>query len=324
MKNFKLLFIMMAAVMFAVSCSEEEASIEDLSAKKATFYDTDHWDAIEFCGPVRYHDLIGGQDILMGSVAIGNTADTLYVKYQANPGYVITETHLFVGDVMDDDFPKTKKGNPQIGHFPYASEKLDGSTVVVYSISLDEIDGDCFDVAAHAVVECEDGSCEETAWGAGRKNELVMAAKIFLLEGGYSISTGVDFADECVLYGNFGYVTINIDEGLAGSAVLTSNSGEYVGLLNATIIDGNLEFVFESGDFTAIISQSHIFVGTLDDLLNTIDDFYKCPEYKEFPYNLGSSVSVNELPDVGSGEVKELSGVRWGYYFDYCLSSCDE
>lgn len=331
MKNYRFLFIMMAAVMFAVSCSEEDASVEDLSSKKATFYDTDRWDAIDFCGPVRYHDLIGGQTILMGSVAIGNTADTLYVKYQADPGYVITETHLFVGDVMDGDFPKTKKGNPKIGHFPYASEKLDGSTVVVYSIPLSKIEGDCFDVAAHAVVECEDGTCEETAWGAGsQEGEVVFAAKLTLdlgVDWDLGLTQGVLFSEDCSWGPNFGYVTLNLEDFIPGSYDLISPQNVLYGTLNTSINSDTLVFSYEAIPDLLIERQwLYVFAGTADELYSKISNDNNCVDYTSFYQTFQNNVvkiPISEISTSSSTEAMEFESARWGFYFDFCVSKCN-
>ena len=104
----------------------------------------------------------------VGSVAVWNDGDYLYVKYYTNAtaGWYLTETHLAV--VTDPElFPMTKKGNPKVGHFPYKHEGLD-STHDEYMIPLDGWTTDTvLYIAAHAVVEMRSDGCvlqEETAW----------------------------------------------------------------------------------------------------------------------------------------------------------------
>lgn len=340
MKTFRLLFIFTAALIFAVSCSEEEnADMDMLSAKKTLTYDMDAWRAAMplFCGPVQSHDLIGGQTILMGSVAVANDGTYLYVKYEADPGYVITETHLYIGDVMDGDFPRTKKGNNvKIGHFPYASENYDGSSVVVYKIALDEIEGDCFDLAAHAVVECEDGSCEETAWGAGRKSgEAIIAVKGFVkyseeVNGEtveirtQSYSEGILFAEDCPYYRMWGYISIDLADFQEGTFNIINSLGFVYGTVSTSIVGENLVLTFAENEGYTFDGQ-FVFAGALNELFNYYDS-ESCPEYYLFPYFTDVaelSIPLADLPVGSSEEAMDLGTTRWGFYFDYCLASCD-
>lgn len=333
MKTFRLLFIFTAALMLAVSCSEDEnADMEVLSAKKTMTYDMDAWRAAmpDFCGPVQYHDLIGGQTILMGSVAVANDGTYLYVKYEADPGYVITETHLFIGDVMDGDFPKTKKGNPKIGHFPYASENYEGSQVVVYNIAIEDIDGDCFDVAAHAVVECEDGSCEETAWGAGRQpQDVILAAKVwynvkaFDYWSTFGLTEGLFFSEDCSWAPTWGYIPLDLENFTPGTYNISENGVVY-GTISTSIADEKLVLTIEAINENELEGRQFIFVGTLDEL-NSYIDSYGCPRYYDFPYQDGPVIEIplSELPAGESEEALDLGATRWGFYMEYCITSCD-
>lgn len=95
--------------------------------------------------------LYAGQDIAVGAVKVWNDADNLYVKYQIDPGWVLLEAHLAVYDDCDD-IPKTTKGNPIPGQFPYTMPAGYASEYVE-TISLDYFDvGDVLCIAAHAKV----------------------------------------------------------------------------------------------------------------------------------------------------------------------------
>ncbi|MGE0078302.1 MAG: hypothetical protein AB7S48_10620 [Bacteroidales bacterium] len=124
---------------------------------------------IAYCGTPTVVMLTAGQHIDAGTVTVGNDADYLYVTYSAANGYLINETHLYVGP--QSGVPVNKKGNPQIGHFPYGETFTTPVGEVIYQFNLADLE-DCFIVAAHAVVTKYDGETivdQQTAWGAGNQ-----------------------------------------------------------------------------------------------------------------------------------------------------------
>lgn len=122
---------------------------------------------IAYCGTPTVVMLTAGQHIDAGTVTVGNDADYLYVTYTATNGYLLNETHLYVG--TRSGVPVNKKGNPQIGHFPYGETFTTPVSEVTYQFNLADFE-ECFIVAAHAVVTKYDGATivdQQTAWGAG-------------------------------------------------------------------------------------------------------------------------------------------------------------
>ena len=111
--------------------------------------------------------LWAGQSINVGSVTVSNDGSSLYVEYLVSGGWQLTETHVAVGQSLDD-IPQTKSGNPKVGHFDYSSEHgLDPVvTTVTHTIPLEGLNGTVV-IAAHAVVY-KPGCIpqEETAWAA--------------------------------------------------------------------------------------------------------------------------------------------------------------
>ena len=115
-------------------------------------------------------ELIAGQYNVVGNVVITVEYETLTIEITSDCD--IVETHVWVGDDLED-IPRTKKGNPKIGHFPYTADD---------EIDLTQLD-DTIYVLIHAVVDCPCG--EETAW-----------ADTF----------GTPFSDEPAIFGNrWGY-----------------------------------------------------------------------------------------------------------------------
>jgi len=122
-----------------------------------------------YCDVSGTFDLVAGQNIVVGDVMVWHDNDMLYIKYTTDGDWYLTETHVFVGDQAD--LPTNKKGNPQIGQFPYSMEH---DYVQEYTYSFDLVDdlgwepGDTFFIMAHAVVDkVVDGEVvqSETAWG---------------------------------------------------------------------------------------------------------------------------------------------------------------
>lgn len=114
-------------------------------------------------------NLLAGQYINVGTVTVANDAETLFVTYTITGDWIIGEIHLYVG--TEEEVPANKKGNPQVGHFP-TQEYFDPMvTTVTYEFPLSGL-GDCFMVAAHAVVyKVVDGQTidKQTAWGEGAR-----------------------------------------------------------------------------------------------------------------------------------------------------------
>lgn len=101
-------------------------------------------------------DLIAGggnpkSAIDVGDVSIWNDMDYLYVKYQTDDPWCITETHLHVA-LTPESIPQ-KKGNPIPGHFTYNDEWDPCIPEYTYTIPLPVVPGTNVSIAAHAVVQ---------------------------------------------------------------------------------------------------------------------------------------------------------------------------
>lgn len=127
----------------------------------------------DICG-AEVFTLYAGQTIEAGTVTVSNTDDTLVVTYATSDGWSLDETHLHVACSLDD-VPQTPSGNPKVGKFDHSGTHASGTTSTSYEIPLADIDcftgcGDDLVIAAHAVVEKDDGTGgtqSETGWGDG-------------------------------------------------------------------------------------------------------------------------------------------------------------
>lgn len=118
-----------------------------------------------FCGEMTETALIAGQHIPVGFVSIENDEQYLYVTYQTDGDWLMTETHLDVA-TRPEDLKQTSKGNAIPGRFAHQSEHDPGVATVTHTIDLTAWpSGSQLYFAAHSVVVSASGS--ETAWGEG-------------------------------------------------------------------------------------------------------------------------------------------------------------
>ena len=113
--------------------------------------------------------LFAGQTIDAGNVTVSNDSNFIYVTYNTANGYVLTQTHLYVGDCAL--IPVNKPGNPIPGQFPYSTPHSN-ITSYTYQIPIMAIPiGSCGCIAAHAVVVKLNAAGQvvdqQTAWGNG-------------------------------------------------------------------------------------------------------------------------------------------------------------
>ena len=117
------------------------------------------------CEEVIETTLMAGQNIPVGTVSIENDDQYLYVTYQMDGNWLITETHLDVA-TQPEDLKQTSKGNAIAGQFAYKSDHDPGVITVTHTIDLSAWPSNSnLYLAAHCVVVSGSGS--ETAWAEG-------------------------------------------------------------------------------------------------------------------------------------------------------------
>lgn len=125
------------------------------------------------CAPTEV-TLLAGQTIDAGTVNVSNDASYIYVTYTATNGWVLSQTHLYVGNC--DSIPVNNPGNPMPGQFPYTSTH-NNVTTYTYQIPISRIPLEgCGCIAAHAVVKKYNSSNQlidtQTGWGNGVRINL--------------------------------------------------------------------------------------------------------------------------------------------------------
>lgn len=78
--------------------------------------------------------LLAGQDINAGTISVWNDGDNLYVKYDTAQGWVMTETHIYVGKTDPSELTSAP------GQFPYSAGHDPAVSEYTYTIPLAEID----------------------------------------------------------------------------------------------------------------------------------------------------------------------------------------
>jgi len=169
-----LCLIVFAAVLVAVAgCSQDDMVVPMNALSTLGVYGVNGV-AGQYCTT-----LYAGQDIDAGNVCaevVDNGAtEQLCITYTTTGGWELVEAHLWVGKALAD-MPQTRKGNPQVGQFPYHSGDITGQTTYTFCVDLSEFGGEdalCGEellAAAHAVVRKDNGDGTyqtETGWGDG-------------------------------------------------------------------------------------------------------------------------------------------------------------
>jgi hypothetical protein len=102
--------------------------------------------------------LIAGQNEVVGTVTIDYEGGNLAVTYEITVGdWEISETHLWVGASLAT-LPTNKKGNPQIGLYPYSMDHDPTVTEYTYNIPSPVGVGEVLYISAHAVVQDPSGT----------------------------------------------------------------------------------------------------------------------------------------------------------------------
>jgi hypothetical protein len=119
--------------------------------------------------PETTTQLTAGQFFNAGNVVVTNDDEFIYVTYNTANGYLLTQTHLYVGGCVA--IPVNNQGNPVPGQFPYQATH-NYATTYTYQVPIAKIPaGSCGCIAAHSAVVKLNGTGQvieqQTAWGSG-------------------------------------------------------------------------------------------------------------------------------------------------------------
>ncbi len=172
--SLSLIFLTLSVVFFACKKSQSETSTSETQTQLIKPIQSNGGGVVGREGggttcPITSVSLIAGQTIDAGNVTVTNDANFIYVTYNTSNGYVLTQTHLYVGSCSL--IPVNRSGNPTPGHFPYNTVQ-ENITTFTYQVPVSALPaGACGCIAAHAVVVKynESGAIidQQTAWGNG-------------------------------------------------------------------------------------------------------------------------------------------------------------
>ena len=116
-------------------------------------------------------ELCAGQDIDVGTVTVTEVDGELTVTYDLNEPWVLCESHVDIGDDLDD-LHTNRPGNPQVGRFDLSRTydpcvSSDTYTVGCDDDALVDVDFETAEtlvIAVHGVVRNTGSGDEETAW----------------------------------------------------------------------------------------------------------------------------------------------------------------
>jgi len=112
-------------------------------------------------------DLVAERTLVVGRVCVTERSDTLFVRFEAEGNWRLTETHLAVSSDLEG-IPLAGGRQPILGRFPYKDAHVPGVAAFAIAIPTKDrpgISGTTLIVAAHASV-VRDGA-EEGAWAKG-------------------------------------------------------------------------------------------------------------------------------------------------------------
>ncbi|MFO8000115.1 MAG: hypothetical protein R6U46_02655 [Marinilabilia sp.] len=315
--------VTMIIIAGTVSCTKDFN--EGPEEKTGDLKDATLTENMEVCGESTFN-FWAGQNINAGEIKVSNDEENLYVTYHAEDEWELTEAHLFVGHI--DELPRTKKGNPIPGQFPYSVEDLpEGTTQYTFVIELADLpDEECLAIVPHGVVD--NSKKTETAWLLEEtfKNEFgakkwggfaeYCKAECFECEtesyawgSGNKLDAATDSAFTIGLYNN-----IDPEDGASLSKKIIDSDvydGEITGLMEISVTDGTLlvtmddESLLPEDNYNIFFSRIAFYAGSLDDLTENYkgengallyDDFPWVFQFSDWPSSHDFEIDLEDLP----------------------------
>jgi hypothetical protein len=277
------------------------------------------------------YTLLAGQFINAGTVTVTNDDDSIYVTYTTTGGWVINETHLYVG--APSGIPVTGSGNPIPGQFPY-TDAHNGVTSVTYAIPINP-NLNCYAVAAHASLALLSGGSvvqTETGWSDGQPinqtgNWATYSTYCLLdCEGCEFQTTSYNyFAGQNILIGTLDvtndeqylYVTYH----LTGNWYL-SQTHLYVGPLSG--MPKNSQNVPLPGQFPYVTTHNPLvqtFTYTIP--LSGLSPCYVIAAHADVK-RIGAGGVVLQTETGWSFGTRFPGTPRWGWVSNYCTQECEQ
>ena len=265
-------------------------------------------------------DLLAGQTINVGKVIYSNDGTNLYVTYLVNSPWVLKEVHFYAGTL--NGLPRNKTAI-QIGHFPYNMDDLVGNQLIIPLAELVS-DGGVLTLAAHAVVV--NGGTNETAWGNCTYSPIV-GAKVRFSDLSYALTNGpISYAEYFSNYSTHWCSKLGLN-------IYANNGGYLLWSRYYPLADAGTVQVSDDGNFIKVkisatvanktMTNSYLFVGSINQLGAITIDTDGCPKYANFPYVKNVTNNLHEylipIPIKSKSFKAAFNSNRWGWISTYKL-----
>jgi hypothetical protein len=272
------------------------------------------------CGAPSIQALTAGQTIDIGSIAISNDADNLYVKFETKDGWVLGTTHVHVGTDIND-VPKAGNGQPIPGQFEYSHEidvaggepGVTSDTFIIPLASLDSVAcGSSLFIWAHAEAFLMGvrGTIlqQETAWGGdtpgtGSRRWFFLAQYDVACcededEGGFRTQTQGGWGTECN-GGNPGcYRDEHFDAAFASGLVIGCSAGHTLTFTSSSAVQaflpaGGTPGILNQSAVDPLASSAGVFAGQLTAASLSVGFDAADPDFSESSSSLAGLVLCN-------------------------------
>ena len=121
------------------------------------------------CGTMASTPLVAGQNFVAGTIWISNDAQNIYVQYNTDSPWVMSDAHASVATALAG-IPQTKTNNPIPGRFAYSATFDPEVTSYTFVVPMagSFATGQTVFIAAHALVQAPKAfGGSQTGWGFG-------------------------------------------------------------------------------------------------------------------------------------------------------------
>ncbi len=185
----------------------------------------------------------------VGDIMVSYQGDEVVVTYSVIDGYVLTESHVYVGC---DKYP-TKRGKPTVapGQYP-SSESHDGVQTYTYTIDVTSLDCDPLWIITHGVI------CEKVCYEDCEEDCDTLYAM--------SADNATCFTDAGASNNKWGWTNGPLTEDNytmelhAGAAHCNASSDTYVGDLYVVYDNGQVEVTYSMADGHSL-TETHLYIG---------------------------------------------------------------
>jgi hypothetical protein len=315
----KVMFGSLALMLLSLGCAQDRLVLGEQGDELNVLDPTEPaGEGAAECGAPSIQALTAGQNIDIGSIAISNDADNLYVKFETKDGWVLGTTHVHVGSDIND-VPKSGGGAPIPGQFDYSHELdvaggeagVTSDTFVIPLSSLDSVEcGASLFIWAHAEAFLMGVRGEilqqETAWGGdtpgtGSRRWFFLAQYDVACcedEGGFRTQTQGGWGTECSGENPGCYRDEHFDAAFASGLVIGCAAGHTLTFTSSSAVEaflpaGGTPGILGQSAVDPLASSAGVFAGQLTAASLSVGFDAADPDFSESSSSLAGLVLCN-------------------------------